>query len=70
MTVQDLKDVLEGMDPKMEVHIAYDYGDYWKTLVAPEVINVEEQYVTYSDYHRMDKVTEDDENGKLVLVIS
>ncbi len=70
MTVQDLKDILEGMEPETEIHIGYDYGDYWHTQVAPKARNVEEQYITYSDYHRMDKITDDDENGKLVLIIS
>ena len=70
MTVQDLRDQLEGLDPGMEVHIGYDYGDYWKTQVAPKARSAEEQYVINSDYHRMDKITDDDEEGKLVLVIS
>ena len=72
MTVQDLIEQLEGMDPEMEVHIGYNYGDYWKTQVAPKATTVEEQYIKYSDYHQMDKISNDDDNedDKLVLVIS
>lgn len=72
MTVQDLRDQLEGLDPEMEVHIGYDYNDYWNTKVAPKATTAEEQYIKYSDYHRMDKISNDDDNedDKLVLVIS
>ena len=69
MTVQDLIEQLEGMDPEMEVHIGYNYGDYWKTQVAPKASTAEEQYVIHSAYHRMDKITDDDDEGKLVLII-
>ena len=72
MTVQELIQSLEGFDPNMEVKFAYNYGDYWGTEVASRIGDVDEGQVRYSDYHRMDKVTDyDDEadNIKTVVII-
>ena len=60
MTVKELMESLEGFDPNMEVKFAYNYGDYWGTEVANDVRDVDEGMVKYSDYHRMDKVVDDD----------
>ena len=60
MTVKELIESLEGFDPNMEVKFAYNYGDYWKTEVASNVRDVDEGMVKYSDYHRMDKVVDDE----------
>ena len=76
MTVQDLIEQLGYMDKDAEVHFSYNYGDHWRTQVAPTVDSVEPGFVKYSDYHRMHKVVEpdyDDEDGevegKLVVII-
>jgi hypothetical protein len=61
MNVRDLIECLEGMDPEAEVHFAYTYGDHWRTEVAPKVDRVDEGAVVYSDYHRMDKIVENDD---------
>ncbi len=60
MTVKELIESLEGFDPNMEVKFAYNFGDYWKTEVASNVRDVDEGMVKYSDYHRMDKVVDDE----------
>lgn len=60
MTVKELIESLEGFDPNMEVKFAYNYGDYWGTEVASNVRDIDEGMVKYSDYHRMDKVVDDD----------
>ena len=60
MLVRDLIELLEGYDADMEVHFAYNYGDYWRSEVAPNVNNVREGVVEYSEYHRMDKVANED----------
>jgi hypothetical protein len=60
MLVRDLIELLEGYDADMEVHFAYNYGDYWRSEVAPNVNNVREGVVEYSEYHRMDKVADED----------
>ena len=72
MTVKELMESLEGFDPNMEVKFAYNFGDYWKTEVANNIRDVDEGQVRYSSYHRMDKVTDyDDEadNIKTVVII-
>ena len=72
MTVKELIESLEGFDPNMEVKFAYNFGDYWGTEVASRIGDVDEGQVRYSDYHRMDKVTDyDDEadNIKTVVII-
>ena len=60
MTVQELINLLQWQDPDAEVHFAYNYGDHWRTEVAPNVSNVREGVVEYSDYHRMDKIADED----------
>jgi hypothetical protein len=60
MQVKELIEQLGYMDPEMEVHFEYGYGDHWRTTVAPKVSSVEMGIVQYSDYHRMDKVVEQD----------
>lgn len=66
MLVRDLIELLEGFDQDLEVHFQYNYGDHWRTQVAPSVDNVDMGVVRYSDYHRMHKVVEidfDEEDG-------
>jgi hypothetical protein len=66
MTVEELIAELKQCDPNAKVHFAYNYGDHWRTEVAPTVDVVEMGQVKYSDYHRMPKVVqydaEDDED--------
>ncbi len=75
MKVSDLIEALQGMDPNLEVHFQYNYGDHWRTQVAPSVGRVDMGFVKYSDYHRMDKLVEPDfdeepeDNLKAVVVI-
>lgn len=65
MLVRDLIELLEGYEADMEVHFAYNYGDHWRTEVAPNVSNVREGVVEYSDYHRMDKIATIEEDYDL-----
>ena len=77
MTVQELIEQLGYMNPEAEVHFTYNYGDHWRTQVAPEVASVEPGFVVDSAYHSMPKVVEpdwDDEDaeespGKEVVLI-
>ena len=62
MKVSDLIELLQAENPDAEVHFTYNYGDHWRTQVAPSVDQVYVGYVKHSDYHRMDKVTDDDED--------
>ncbi len=60
MLVSDLIELLQEMPQDAEVHFAYNYGDHWRTQVAPKVDEVYMGDVKYSDYHRMPKVVERD----------
>jgi hypothetical protein len=62
MLVKELIESLKYMDQEAEVHFAYNYGDHWRTEVAPKVSQVTEGVVEYSEYHRMDKLVTDEED--------
>jgi hypothetical protein len=71
MTVNELKEYLEQFDGEMEVKFSYTSSDYWRTQVAADISDVEEGYVTYSEYHRMNKVSEDqDDDTERVVLLS
>ena len=61
MQVFQLIERLMDLDPNAEVHFSYNYGDHWSTQVAPTVDSVTESLVKYSDYHRMDRLMDEDE---------
>ena len=61
MQVFQLIEQLMDMDPNAEVHFAYNYGDHWRTEVAPKISRVFEGVVQYSEYHRMDKMVDDED---------
>ncbi len=76
MLVADLIEELKYMPQDAEVHFSYNYGDHWRTQVAPSVDSVEMGFVEYSSYHSMDKVVEPDEDddmrdleGKAVVIL-
>jgi hypothetical protein len=61
MKVWELIEVLKYQDKDADVHFTYNYGDHWRTQVAPKIRDVFEGAVAYSEYHRMDKVAEDED---------
>ena len=61
MQVKELIEQLGYMDKEADVHFAYGYGDHWRTTVAPRVSEVSEGVVEFSDYHRMDKLIDDED---------
>lgn len=63
MNVAELIEMLQDMPQTAEVHFEYNYGDHWRTHVAPKVHAVEVGLVEYSDYHRMDKVVDYDDDS-------
>jgi hypothetical protein len=73
MTVKELMATLEDFDPNMEVKFAYNFGDYWGTEVASNITEIDEGQVRHSDYHRMDKVVDDENDeeyyAKTVVII-
>ena len=62
MKVAQLIEELQCMNPEAEVHFAYNYGDHWRTEVAPAVDRVDTGAVVYSEYHRMDKIVNDNDS--------
>lgn len=72
MLVRDLIELLEDYDADMEIHFEYNYGDHWRTHVAPKVSTVAEGQVVWSEYHRMPKVVDgcdEDDADKLQTVV-
>jgi hypothetical protein len=61
MQVKELIELLQMEDQDAEVHFSYNYGDHWRTQVAPSVDSVETGVVEYSSYHSMDKIVDDED---------
>jgi hypothetical protein len=61
MKVAELVEMLGYMDQDAEVHFTYNYGDHWRTQVAPRIDDVTERVVEYSAYHSMDKLADDED---------
>ena len=76
MTKRELIDELEQMDAEddCEVQFAYNYGDHWRTTVSAGIGTVDLAKVIHSDYHRMDKVVDEDsddfEKAHTVILLS
>jgi hypothetical protein len=74
MTVQQLIDQLSQFDPNTKVHFSYNYGDHWRTTVAPVVRHVEEMPIAESEYHKMPVVIDEEDTryneAKQVVVLS
>jgi len=76
MLVKELIDQLSDMNPDAEVHFSYSYNDYWRTQVAPKVSSIETGFVVHSEYHRLPKLIDldnednEDNNEKEVVVLS
>jgi hypothetical protein len=66
MLVKELIESLKYLDQDAEVHFSYCYGDHWRTEVAPKVGRVDEGAVVYSEYHRMDKMVENEYDDEYV----
>ena len=62
MQVKELIEILGRYDQDVEVHFSYNYGDHWRTEVAPAVCQVSDGVVEYSNYHQMDKLVTDEED--------
>lgn len=74
MKVHELIRELEAFDGEAEVHFSYNYGDHWRTVVAPKANNIELMKVTYSNYHSMPKLVDEGDtrydDAEEVVVIS
>jgi len=65
MTVGMLIEELKQYDKNSEVRFAYNSGDHWKTQVAELIKSVDSGLVSYSEYHRMDKVVDPNDDGEM-----
>lgn len=81
MTVEELIEVLENFPSGMEIRVAHPSHDYWGTLLASEITEVEQGQTEYSAYHNNDKVIvdymgegdedgEEDPDDKVILYLS
>lgn len=72
LTGEELKEILENMsdeDLQKKIFFAYDYGDHWHTQVAAPVITCEMSKTTFSEYHGMQSViNDDDEDDELSTI--
>lgn len=70
MTVRQLIERLQEMDPNAGVYFAYDYGDRCHTRVAGDVTEVQPMAVEHSAYHQMMKVNDDEDADRDAVVLS
>lgn len=61
MQVKELIEILSHYNQEADVHFSYNYGDHWRTLVAPPVCQISDGIVVYSEYHRMEKLLDESE---------
>ena len=61
MKVQELKKLLENFDDESDIGFSYNYGDRHRTSVVGNIRHVNEVLVVLSEYHKMLRVVEDDD---------
>lgn len=66
LTVRDLIEELQGLDPDLPVVLSYKYGDRPNTEVAEIVRCADEDSVEWSEYHRAFKVVNQDRDSEEV----
>ena len=69
MTARELIEQLRMMPADMPVHLAYQYGDYTRTIVSEEVGSVRSHDVVWSDYHRSHRMENDHDTGESLRVV-
>jgi hypothetical protein len=52
MKVKELIEELKRFDQEAPVVFTYNAGDYWHTMLAPEVDSADVGEIQFSDYHR------------------
>lgn len=52
MTVKELRQMLKDYEPDQEVYIAFGSGDYWRTVVATPIDDLDEAWLVPSPYHQ------------------
>ena len=52
MKVHELIERLKDFDDDMEVMFEHPAHDYWRTVLASDILRVQENTVRYAEYHR------------------
>lgn len=66
MKVSELISRLQDLDPDMEVMYEHPSHDHWRTVLASDVSQVDENIVRYAEYHRQYVLAEDqDDQGDM-----
>lgn len=68
-TAGELIAELQQYNPETPVLIGYDYGDHWHSQVTPDIDDVQELNIKYSDYHRMNKIDDEEESEFKAIVL-
>lgn len=68
--LQVMKRQLNDPNGETEVHFAYQYGDYWRTMVGPRVEEIMSEEVVWSEYHQMHRILGDREHDEWVDALS
>ncbi len=63
VTVRELREELENFDDDTPVVFAYNYGDIGRTTVCQEVKTLDEASIEWSEYHRMFKLADDNQEN-------
>ena len=58
MKVSELIERLENLDPDMDVMFEHPSHDHWRTVLASDILRVEENTVRYAEYHRQHVLAE------------
>lgn len=61
LTVAELIEELEQMDPNLRVVFAYTSSDHWGTQVARVVTTVDETSLAWNEYHSLPAPADSDE---------
>lgn len=64
MTVAQLRKMLSYFDDDQEVFFSFPSGDYWGTILAREVDDVNLGMVKWSEYHRACKLVDEDPDNR------
>ena len=75
MKVKELIAALSEQDPEGEIYYSHSSHDYWGSMIASPVSDVEETEIQYSAYHQQYSVPKseefnEDDKSKVVVLLS
>lgn len=69
MKVRELIELLKEFNENDEVGFSYNYGDYGRTVVVADINEADISLVTYSGYHQMNRLADEDEEDVTRMVV-